>query len=65
MVIVCVVLLGLQKEQIRKIKKECYILRTEIRISLMPPWDRCYDFLNVLAEKFSKKLAFLTQNKAK
>jgi hypothetical protein len=27
--------------------------------------DRCYDFLNILAEKFCKKLAFLTQNKAK
>jgi hypothetical protein len=27
--------------------------------------DRCYDFLNVFAEKFSKKLAFLTHNKAK
>jgi hypothetical protein len=28
-------------------------------------WDRCYDFLNIFAEKFSKKLEFLTQNKAK
>jgi hypothetical protein len=28
-------------------------------------WDRCYDFLNIFVEKFSKKLAFLTQNKAK
>jgi hypothetical protein len=28
-------------------------------------WDRCYDFLKIFAEKFSKKLAFLTQNKAK
>jgi hypothetical protein len=27
--------------------------------------DRCYDFLNIFAEKFSKKLAFFTQNKAK
>jgi hypothetical protein len=27
--------------------------------------DRCYDFLNIFAEKFSKKLAFLAQNKAK
>jgi hypothetical protein len=25
----------------------------------------CYDFLNIFAEKFSKKLVFLTQNKAK
>jgi hypothetical protein len=25
----------------------------------------CYDFLNIFAEKFSKKMAFLTQNKAK
>jgi hypothetical protein len=29
-------------------------------------WDRCYDFLNILAENFrDKNLAFLTQNKAK
>jgi hypothetical protein len=27
--------------------------------------DRCCDFLNIFAKKFSKKLAFLTQNKAK
>jgi hypothetical protein len=27
-------------------------------------WDRCYDFLNIFAKKFGKKLAFLTQNKA-
>jgi hypothetical protein len=27
--------------------------------------DRCYDFLNIFAEKISKKLAFLAQNKAK
>jgi hypothetical protein len=27
-------------------------------------WDRCYDFLNIFAEKFSEKMAFLTQNKA-
>jgi hypothetical protein len=28
-------------------------------------WDRCYDFKNIFAEKFSEKLAVLTQNKAK
>jgi hypothetical protein len=29
-------------------------------------WDRCYDFKNIFAEKFSEqKLTFLTQNKAK
>jgi hypothetical protein len=28
-------------------------------------WDRCYDFKNSFAKKFSKKLAFLTQNKGK
>jgi hypothetical protein len=27
-------------------------------------WDRCYDFLNIFAEKVCKKMAFLTQNKA-
>jgi hypothetical protein len=31
----------------------------------MDPWDRCYDFLNIFAEKFRKRLAFLTQKKAK
>jgi hypothetical protein len=25
--------------------------------------DRCHDFLNIFAEKFGKKLAFLTENK--
>jgi uncharacterized membrane protein YhaH (DUF805 family) len=29
------------------------------------PWDRCYDFFNILAEKFCEKMAFLTRNKAK
>jgi hypothetical protein len=28
-------------------------------------WDRCYDFLNIFAEKFSEKNCVLTQNKAK
>jgi hypothetical protein len=27
--------------------------------------DRCYDFLDIFAKKFSKKLAFFTRNKAK
>jgi hypothetical protein len=27
--------------------------------------DRCYYFKNIFTEKFCKKLAFLTQNKAK
>jgi predicted secreted acid phosphatase len=27
--------------------------------------DRCYDFLNIFAEKFCEKMAFLAQNKAK
>jgi hypothetical protein len=27
-------------------------------------WDQCYDFLNIFAKFFGKKLAFLTQNKA-
>jgi hypothetical protein len=27
--------------------------------------DRCYDFLNIFAEFFGKKIAFLTKNKAK
>jgi hypothetical protein len=27
--------------------------------------DRCYDFLNIFAKKFSEKIGVLTQNKAK
>jgi hypothetical protein len=27
--------------------------------------DRCYDFLNIFAKMLAKKMAFLTQNKAK
>jgi hypothetical protein len=27
--------------------------------------DRCYDFLNIFAENFCKKMAFLTRNKVK
>jgi hypothetical protein len=37
----------------------------EIPISLRLSWDRCYDFKNIFAEKFGKKLALLTQNTAK
>jgi hypothetical protein len=29
-----------------------------------PIWDRCYDFKNIFAEKFSEKIGVLTQNKA-
>jgi hypothetical protein len=32
---------------------------------LEPAWDRCYDFKNIFAKKSAKKLAFLSQNKAK
>jgi hypothetical protein len=28
-------------------------------------WGRCYDFLDIFAEKIGKKLAFLAQNKGK
>jgi hypothetical protein len=28
-------------------------------------WDRCWDFFDIFAEEFSKKMAFLTPNKAK
>jgi hypothetical protein len=27
--------------------------------------DRCYDFINIFAEKISEKIGVLTQNKAK
>jgi hypothetical protein len=30
-----------------------------------PIWGRCYEFLDIFAEKSGKKLAFLAQNKAK
>jgi hypothetical protein len=33
--------------------------------NLYSNWDRCYDFKNIFAESFSKKLAFLTRNKGK
>jgi hypothetical protein len=29
-----------------------------------PTRDRCYDFKNIFAEKFSEKIGVLTQNKA-
>jgi hypothetical protein len=28
-------------------------------------WGRCYDFLDIFAEKISEKVAFCAQNKAK
>jgi hypothetical protein len=34
-------------------------------VSSNPARDRCFDFLNIFAEKFRKKSAFLAQNKAK
>jgi hypothetical protein len=37
----------------------------ENRDQNVDPRDRCYDFLNIFAEKFGKKLAFLTENKTK
>jgi hypothetical protein len=47
--------------------RNCHLLAIEIleldQVCLH--WDRCYDFLNIFAEKFSEKLAFLTQNNAK
>jgi hypothetical protein len=35
------------------------------RAKICPIWDRCYNFKNIFAEKFSEKIAFLSQNKAK
>jgi hypothetical protein len=32
---------------------------------ILSHWDRCYDFFNIFAEKFSEKMAFLTRNKGK
>jgi hypothetical protein len=41
-------------------------LRNPFRTNRPRNWDRCYDFINIFAEKKSaKKLAFLAQNKAK
>jgi hypothetical protein len=42
-----------------------YVPRDTYKPKAVYFWDRCYDFLNIFAEKFFKKLAFLTQNKAK
>jgi hypothetical protein len=28
-------------------------------------WDRCYDYFNIIAEKFSKKIGVFSPNKAK
>jgi hypothetical protein len=30
-----------------------------------PIWERCYDFKNIFAEKYSKKVGVLIQNKIK
>jgi hypothetical protein len=42
----------------------CVELSQNVR-NCLSIWDRCYDFLNIFAENSSKKLADLTQNKAK
>jgi hypothetical protein len=39
--------------------------KSEILPLTTETWGRCYDFLNIFAEKFSEKSAFLTQNRAK
>jgi hypothetical protein len=39
------------------------LVNAELALKLIR--DRCYGFLNIFAEKFCKKMAFLTQNKAK
>jgi hypothetical protein len=44
------------------IEKHYFGLQSPI---LVVSWDRIYYFLNIFAIKFIKKLAFLTQNKAK
>jgi hypothetical protein len=40
--------------------------RKEVAVArISTSWDRCCDFLNIVAEKFGEKMAFLTENKAK
>jgi hypothetical protein len=29
----------------------------KVGVKLLVTWDRCYDFLNIFAEKFSEKIA--------
>jgi hypothetical protein len=38
-------------------RSKCFVLKNRL------PWDRCYDFSNIFAEKFGEIMAFLTQNK--
>jgi hypothetical protein len=30
--------------------------------TFVPPWDRCYDFVNIFAKKSKKIVAILTKN---
>jgi hypothetical protein len=49
--------------QVRLLSEACAADLADVRLLA---WDRCYDFLNIFAEKFSKKnWRFFTQNKAK
>jgi hypothetical protein len=38
---------------------------SKLATTLLVTWDRCCDYLNIFAKKFSEKLAFFTLNKAK
>jgi hypothetical protein len=47
----------------RKIRQKNWRFWLKTKLNYAKFW--CYDFLNIFDKKFSKKLAFLTQNKAK
>jgi hypothetical protein len=36
-----------------------------LRVAFLSARDRCYDFKNILAEKFAENIGVFTQNKAK
>jgi hypothetical protein len=38
-------------------------LHATLRTSLNLAWDRCYDFFNIFAEKFSKKIGVFDSKK--
>jgi hypothetical protein len=35
--------------------------KIHVRVNATKTWDRCYDFLNIFAEKFSEKIGVFAQ----
>jgi hypothetical protein len=56
------VVTGIQGQKLVRVKYVCICLCSVFFVFFVfGARDRCYDFFNIFAEKFSKKLAFLTQ----